>query len=232
MVILLVTALVLVADAPQAEGRLFNRGGRRIFPIFPLFRRPLFNRRPAQLINRNVRRGNDVNNNINRRINFNNIEDIPGFARLAIANGVIVERPRGGGGLVNRLIIDGFGRLLVQPFFGNRFVGNFRLASAETVQHLKEFYLKNIDNFPNGILPNAVDRFLRANVANSGIFGQLSASIQNVGNRAVSVRPQDPRYKDISDEKIRTAALAFLMNTLSNSCTPLNFSTGDIDAAG
>lgn len=227
LVILAVGVGLHLAPAPSAEAGLFFNRQRRIFPIF---RRPLFNRRPGLLFNRNVRRINNNNNVVrNVNINFNNVERIQGFARLAQAGGVIVEEDRAGN--FNRLIVDGFGRLLVQRRFGNRFAGPFQLAGAETTANLVDFYLKNIDNF-GGRFPAAVDRFLAANVRNSGAFGQLTAAVRDLGVKSMGVRPTDKAYDRFTDEQIRSAALAWLLNGLSGSCNKLPITPGDVDAAG
>ncbi len=163
-------------------------------------------------------------------MNFGNTQQLQGFSRIRTAGRNIVGTAAA---LVNgqpvfrafSLFIDGAG---VLRDGGGR---DLSLFDRDLVKDVREFYFQNLDTFKGGAR-NAVLRFLGRNAGNTGIFGQLKAQIRDQPGLSAGVVPSGPGYEGLGKDEIRKAALAFVMNTLSNSCTPLNFSLGEVGADG
>lgn len=217
----LVFALSHVGEVPDANAeRRVRRNFRRNLRI----QRRFFNRRPV-LINRGQRFVQ--NNNNNNLLNLRDQKAINGFSEIRTAGRAIVG--------VNRfqqavpLFIDGFGNLLDSA-------GNNLAASTEglpIVKDLAEFYLQNLDNFA-GAARTRVLSFLARNAPNTGFFGTLTAQIRDGSGPSAGVVPQGEKYKKagFSPEQIRTAALSWLLNTFSNSCTQIRVPPGGSAADG
>ncbi len=213
MLFVLVLALgAHTVDVPQAHAELFRR---------PLFFRPFFNRRFVP-VNRggNACNGCRVirNNNIvqNRFVDARNTTRIPGFARLLKNGKDLVEQDRFGG--INRIYINRNGDLR-----GAR--------DPETLAHLREFYQQNFDQF-RGRARDTVIRFLQRNATNTGIFGQLTAAIRDQGAQSMGVVPEGDDYAGYTPEQKRTAAMAWVLNSISNSCSPIPIFPQNVRADG
>jgi hypothetical protein len=206
----------------EASGFFFRRSRPcGLFrPCRPLFARP----------NRLINRGGGRFQRANGFVNFGNTEPLQGFARIRTAGRNIVGTFNS---LVNgepvfrafSLFIDGAGMLRDG---GGRDLARF---DRDLVKDVREFYFQNLDSF-KGRARNAVLRFLGRNAGNTGIFGQLKAQVRDQPGLSAGVVPTKPEYAGLGKDEIRKAALAFVMNTLSNSCTPLNFSLGEVGVDG
>jgi hypothetical protein len=202
-------------ETQEAEARFFFRRSRSC-GLFSRCR-PVFNRR-FNLVNRG---GNRVVRG--QGIDFRNQKRIPGFSRIRTAGNAIVGVDKVGRAF--GIFVDGRG--ILRDGFGR----NLSVGDKDLVKDLREFYVQNLDNF-RGRARNTVLRFLARHSSNIGVFGQLAAAVRDVPGQSMGVVPSGDGYKGFSKERIRTAALSFLMNTLSNSCTPLNFSEAEAGADG
>ena len=146
---------------------------------------------------------NRFNNVFDRNQDLKDVKDVIGFSQLQQAGNNLIERTSQG--IIRKLQILGNGELAA---FDPR-VGTFVRPEAETVRHLREFYLKNLDKF-NGAQANAVNRFL---VANGGISnGRMVVDLD-----AFDLESNSPGFNQLPLEERRKAALAalnFLLNTL------------------
>ncbi len=231
--VLLAVAVVFslhIVDSPDANAELFRRRGRIRRPFF-LFNRPVFRPINRRVIRVNNNRVAQVRNNAGRVAQVNNgngrlrIEDLQrtGFARIKLDGGNLVEEARFsfGGGL-NRLFIDRNGRLI-----GAR--------DPQTLGDLRSFYSANLNKF-SGQDAVVVRRFLQANGGNTGLIGTLVAGVRDRDGLSMGVsfanRPGYEKYANYGDVEIRTAALSFLMNSISGSCNLLNIKPGNVNANG
>lgn len=178
--------------------------------------------RGRRLVRNNVRIVQNNVNNSNRGIDLGNQQRIPGFSRIRTAGNALVG-------------VDRFGRAEVVSISSgdlrDRFGNN--LAQTDPVLHRQfvEFYFQNLDNFAGNARAEVL-RFLARNAPNSGFFGTLTAQILDRQGLSAGVTPSGAKYKNFPKEQIRTAALSWTLNMLSNSCTPIRIPPGGSAADG
>ncbi len=140
-------------------------------------------------------------NRFSRNQNNQNLKEVLGFSQLLQAGNNIIEKTSEG--LIRRLQIRGNGELVA---FDPR-VGSIVRPEAETIRHLRQFYLKNLDKF-SGRNQGIVNRFLAANggISNGKFIVDLDTF--DLPNEAFSSLPLEER------RKAGLAALNHLLNTL------------------
>jgi len=188
--------LIEVLLPHHANAELFRR--RRLFfrpNNFQVngaaFRRPVFSNQGFD----------SSKNQSNGNFNNQNVKEVLGFSQLLQAGNNIIEKTSEG--VIRRLQVRGNGELIA---FDPR-VGSFVRPEAETVRHLRQFYLKNLDKF-NGNAKNIVNRFL---VANGGISnGRFVVDLDtfDIPTKGFEKLPIEER------RKAALASLNFLLNSL------------------
>ncbi len=144
----------------------------------------------------------------NGSISLSQLQELPGtFSRLRKVGNSLVE-----------FTTDAFGNPQVRSLFINNAGQLLGATTQDTIRQVKEFYLANFDLF-KGAASNVVSNFLRASgaaQASRGFVVDLGSSVipkEDLGKGNV----QTVKYAQGKEDKVKLAALNFLINTVSQS---------------
>lgn len=145
-------------------------------------------------------------------VNLDNVKDIsPNVVQIG---NQLFERSKNSAFVFRPLFIDGFaGRLL-------------GATSADTIKQVRDFFLQNFDQFRGRAL-QLVERFLANNGALNAILGRACFSLG-------TTNLPDKGYEHMQGNELRvkTAALSFLLNSMSTDRNVITVSPGEVDKNG